>query len=151
MSIFDKLHHICIVVADIEKVQAYYEAIGIGPWQDYPPLSAYAELKVPNEAALSSLRFKFANLSNFQLQLCQPGPEDGPQRRFLDTKGEGVFHLGFDVPDCDAAEKEGAASGLFSLMRGRRQDHSGFIFFDTAKDAGVVLEIRSSPAPVAKN
>ncbi|MCA0419788.1 MAG: VOC family protein [Proteobacteria bacterium] len=150
MSIFDKLHHICIVVADIDKTQAYYESIGIGPWQEYPPLSAYAELEVPNEAAFSSLRFKFVNLSNFQLQLCQPGPEDGPQRRFLDTKGEGVFHVGFDVPDCDAAEKEGAASGLSSLMRGRRSDRSGFTFFDTAERAGVVLEIRSSPAPRPK-
>ena len=147
MRVFDTLHHLCIVVHDLDASAAYYTALGIGPWQDYPPLSAYAELDVPSEAAFKGLRFKFVNIANMQLQLCQPGPEDGPQRRFLDTKGEGVFHLGFDVADCDAAETASAALGLATLMRGRRADRSGFTFFDTADQAGVVLEIRSSPAP----
>ncbi len=147
-SIFNTLHHICVVVRDIERTAAYYESIRIGPWQDYPPLSAYAELDLPNPAAFKGLRFKFVNLDNVQLQLCQPGEEDGPQRRFLETHGEGVFHLGFDVADCDGAEKQGLALGLESLMRGRRDDRSGFTFFDTAREAGVVLEIRS--IPVAK-
>ncbi|MDH7804577.1 VOC family protein [Rhizobium sp. AN70] len=151
MGIFDKLHHICIVVHDAEKTAAYFTTLGVGPWQDYPPLAAYRELGVPSEESFKGLKFKFINLANFQLQLCQPGPEDGPQRRFLDSHGEGVFHLGFDVPDCDEAEKTGLAVGLASLMRGRRDDRSGFTFFDTAEKAGVVLEVRSSPVPARKS
>ena len=149
-QIFHTLHHLCIVVHDVEKTAAYYASVGIGPWLDYPPLSAYAELDVPNPAAFEGLKFKYVNLDNVQLQLCQPGAEDGPQRRFLDTHGEGVFHLGFDVPDCDAAEQAGFAQGLAPLMRGRRADRGGFTFFDTMREAGVVLEVRSSPAPSAK-
>jgi|UPI00036DD618 hypothetical protein len=30
------------------------------------------------------------------------------QRRFLDAYGEGVLHLGFDVSECDEADKTGA-------------------------------------------
>jgi methylmalonyl-CoA/ethylmalonyl-CoA epimerase len=150
-DIFNALHHICIVVHDVEKSAAYYALLGVGPWQDYPPLSSYAELDVPNLDAFRGLKFKFVNLENVQLQLCQPNEENCPQRRFLDIRGEGVFHLGFDVPDCDASEKTGAALGLVSLMRGRRDDRSGFTFFDTSEKAGVVLEIRSSPAPSNKN
>ncbi|WEA27904.1 MULTISPECIES: hypothetical protein [Rhizobium] len=30
------------------------------------------------------------------------------QHRFLDAYGEGVLHLGFDVPECDEADKTGA-------------------------------------------
>lgn len=148
-QIFQTLHHLCIVVHDVEKTAAYYASVGIGPWLDYPPLSAYVEIDVPNPAAFKGLKFKYANLGNVQLQLCQPGAEDGPQRRFLDTQGEGVFHLGFDVPDCDAAEQAGITQGLAPLMRGRRADRSGFTYFDTAREAGVVLEVRSSPAPSA--
>ena len=144
------LHHLCIVVHDVEKTAAYYASVGVGPWLDYPPLSAYAELDMPNPAAFKGLKFKYIDLGNVQLQLCQPSTEDGPQRRFLDTHGEGVFHLGFDVPDCDAAEQAGFAQGLAPLMRGRRADRSGFTYFDTAREAGVVLEVRSSPAPSAK-
>ena len=146
------LHHICIVVHDVEKTAAYYTSIGIGPWQDYPPFStsAFAELDPPDLAAFTGLKFKFVKLGALELQICQPNEENGPHRSFLDTHGEGVFYLGFDVPDCDAAEKVGFAQGLAPLMRGRRADGSGFSFFDTAREAGVVLEIRSNPAPSAK-
>jgi hypothetical protein len=43
---------------------------------------------------------------NIQLQLCQPSDHRSPQRVHLETRGEGVFHLGFEVPDADAAESE---------------------------------------------
>ena len=64
---------------------------------------------------------------------------------FLDERGEGVFHLGFTVPNVDAAEAAQQDNGIAVLMRGRLHDHSGFTYFDTAdKSAGVVLEIRQS-------
>lgn len=144
--IFDTLHHICVVVHDIEKAKAYYQSIGIGPWQDYPPLSEYTELSVPSTEAFHQMIYKSANISNMQIQLCQPSKLDSPQRRFLDTHGEGVFHLGFEVPDCDAGEAAGKTNELAVLMRGRRSNGSGFTYFDTAERAGgVVLEIRQSP------
>jgi len=36
---FTKLHHLCVVVADIDRAQRFYESVGIGPWIDYPPLA----------------------------------------------------------------------------------------------------------------
>jgi catechol 2,3-dioxygenase-like lactoylglutathione lyase family enzyme len=144
-AIFRTIHHVCIVVRDIDKTAAYYASIGIGPWHDYPPLANYAELDVPDRDAFTHLRFKFAHLDKAQIQLCQPGSKDSPQRRFLDEHGEGVFHIGFDVADCNDSEKAARALGLPVLMRGRRADGSGFTFFATAEHAGgVVLEIRSS-------
>ena len=147
---FTTLHHVCIVVRDAAATAASYESLGVGPWHDYPPLVAYEELDVPDLDGFRGLVFKFATLGNVQLQVCQPGMDDSPQRRFLDAHGEGVFHLGFDVADCDAGEAAGHAMGLATLMRGRRADRSGFTFFDTAARAGgIVLEVRSSPAPSA--
>jgi catechol 2,3-dioxygenase-like lactoylglutathione lyase family enzyme len=145
MNIFDKMHHVCIVVRDIEKSRAYYESIGIGPWREYPPLSEYTDLQVPSPSAFTKMRYQVCDLANMQLQLCEPPNEDCPQRRFLDEKGEGVFHLGFEVADCNAAESAGVAGGLEVKMRGRRGNGSGFTYFDTADRAGVILEIRASP------
>jgi methylmalonyl-CoA/ethylmalonyl-CoA epimerase len=145
-DIFKKLHHVCIVVRDIEKAVAYYQSVGIEPWHDYPPLAQFTELDVPNPEAFRGMTYKYTNIANVQIQLCQPGELDSPQRRFLGRHGEGVFHLGFEVPDCDAGEKAGRAMGLNVLMRGRRPNRSGFTYFDTAAQAGgVVLEIRASP------
>jgi catechol 2,3-dioxygenase-like lactoylglutathione lyase family enzyme len=138
---FRQLHHICIVVHDLDKSVAWYESAGIGPWQDYPPLTEFTDLQVPNAQAFHGLRYKFVNLDNVQVQLCQPPALDCPQRRFLDEHGEGVFHIGFES-DVDAAVEQTAAVGIDVLMRGQRTNGTGFVYFDTRDRAGVVLLAR---------
>ena len=145
MNIFRSLHHVCIVVRDIDKAVAYYDSVGIGPWHPYPPLQQFTELTGYDRDVFLAMKYKYANIDNVQIQLCQPGSGDSEQRRFLDSHGEGVFHLGFVVPDCDAGEAAGKDLGLKVLMSGRRPDRTGFTYFDTAGPAGVVLEIRASP------
>lgn len=146
MTPFRHLHHICLVVHDIDGTQAYYESIGVGPWQEYPPLTEYTDLDVPNPQAFTEMIYRVVDLENVQLQLCQPPLLDCPQRRFLDRHGEGVFHLGFER-DVDEALAQGASLGLSVLMRGQRPDGSGFVYFDTQDEAGVVLETRRSRDP----
>ena len=103
------------------------------------------ELKVPNVDAFMGLRFRFCNLENIQLQLCEPGPGASAPRAFLDTHGEGVFHLGFTVPDLDMGEADAATLGLSPWMRGRLPDRTGFTYFNTRdQGAGVTLEIRAN-------
>lgn len=145
-SIFRSLHHVCIVVRHLERAVAYYQKLGIGPWFDYPKGEAYVDFEVPNEAASKAMRYKCCDLDNVQIQLCEPSALDSPQRRFLDAHGEGVYHLGFEVPDRDAAEARARALGLPVIASGRRADGSGFAYFDTRAGAGVTLEIRKTPA-----
>jgi methylmalonyl-CoA/ethylmalonyl-CoA epimerase len=140
---FRELHHICIVVRDIDASVAFYESIGIGPWQDYPPLTEYTRLAVADRDAFHALKYKIVNLGNVQLQLCQPPELDCAQRRFLDSRGEGVFHIGFES-DVDEAAVAARGLGLDVLARGQRDDGSGFIYFDTADRAGVVLLARKT-------
>jgi catechol 2,3-dioxygenase-like lactoylglutathione lyase family enzyme len=146
-SLFNKLHHLCLVVHDIDKTQAAYEAIGIAPWVEYPPLAEYEELQVPSKPGFLGLKYRICNLPNVQLQLCQPGSEPTPQRLHLDSKGEGVFHVGFEVPDADAAEAQAGALGLPVLMRGRRANRTGFTYYDSADTAGVTLLTRATNLP----
>lgn len=141
---FQKLHHVCIVVHDIDKTQAYYESIGIGPWVAYPPLSEYEDLQVPSRDGFMAMQYRICNLPNIQLQLCQPDHNPSPQRLHLDAKGEGVFHLGFEVPDADAAQ---ASLPMPVLMQGRRANRTGFTYYDTADEAAVVLLTRATNRP----
>jgi catechol 2,3-dioxygenase-like lactoylglutathione lyase family enzyme len=140
---FQTLHHICIVVPDIDRAVEYYESIGIGPWRDYPPLSEYTELSVESVAAFHAMKYKIVDLANVQLQLCEPPEIDCPQRRFLDAHGAGVFHIGFEA-EIDKAVTDAEAVGLDVLMRGQRPDGSGFVYFDTLDAAGVVLVNRKT-------
>jgi methylmalonyl-CoA/ethylmalonyl-CoA epimerase len=148
-SPFTELHHVCIVVRDLERAVAFYESLGMGPWFDYPKGGKYLEFEVPDRAASDAMRYKCLQLANVQLQLCEPGAGDSPQKRFLEQHGEGVYHLGFEVPDRDAAEAQGRAFGLPVIARGKRADGSGFAYFDTRRQAGVVLEIRKTAAESA--
>ena len=143
-NIFGNPHHICIVVKDIEKTKSYYESIGIGPWTEYPPLVEYTQLNVEDEAGFLSTRFVFTQIGDLQLQLAQPGDGKSHYKDFLETKGEGVFHIGFAVDDVDAAEGELTGGGMKVLASGRRDDGSGFSYLDTRQEAGVTLLVRQT-------
>ena len=72
-EVFDKLHHISIVVRDAEKAQKYYESIGIGPWVEYPPMKEYVKINVPDENGFYNLKIKCVQIGPIQLQLVEPG------------------------------------------------------------------------------
>lgn len=144
-KVFNKLHHISIVVRDAEKTQRYYESIGIGPWVDYPPMKEYVKINVPDENGFYNLKIKCAQIGPIQLQLVEPGEGDSLYKDHLQEKGEGVFHLGFEVDDISATDSVIEAMGLEVLSSGRREDSSGFSYLKTAARAGVVLLVRQSP------
>lgn len=141
---FGKPHHICIVVKDIEKTKSYYESIGIGPWVEYPPLVEYTKLNVIDKKGFFDTRFVYTHIGNLQLQLAQPGEGKTIYKDFLETKGEGVFHIGFEVHDIDTVEKQLTEDGLKVLASGRRDDGSGFSYLDTREKAGVTLLVRQT-------
>lgn len=146
MSPFNRLHHVCVVVNDMDRAIAYYESLGVGPWHHFPSLQAFAQdLQAPSTEDFLKLPYRFCQLENVQLQLCAPPTGNTPQRRHLDTFGEGVFHLGFQVEQCNAAELAAVDLGLGLLLRGRLPNGHGFSYFDTSEaGAGVILQVRST-------
>ncbi len=141
---FSKPHHICIVVKDIERTKRYYESIGIGPWMDYPPLVEYTKLKVMDEQGFFATRFVYTQVGNLQLQLAQPGDGKTIYKEFLEKNGEGVFHIGFEVENIEAVDKQLRDDGMNVLASGRRDDGSGFSYLDTRGQAGVTLLVRQT-------
>jgi methylmalonyl-CoA/ethylmalonyl-CoA epimerase len=141
---FGKPHHICIVVNDIEKTKSYYESIGIGPWIEYPPLVEYTKLNVIDEEGFFASRFVYTKIGDLQLQLVQPGEGKTIYKEFLEKNGEGVFHIGFEVADINTVEKQLTDNGMKILASGRRDDGSGFSYYDTRQHAGVTLLIRQT-------
>lgn len=142
---FSVLHHLSIVVADIDKATRYYEAIGIGPFTEYPPMSEYVKIEVPDEEGFYNLTIRCAQIGPVQLQLIQPGAGRSLYKDHLEKNGEGVFHLGFVVDDIDASEQTVRDMGIEVISSGRRENGSGFAYLGTAPEAGVTLLIRQSP------
>lgn len=142
---FKKLHHISIVVRDAEKTQKFYESIGIGPWVDYPPMKEYVKINVPDEKGFYNLKIKCTQIGPVQLQLIEPGDGESLYKDHLKEKGEGVYHIGFEVDDINITNAEIETMGLKILSSGQRENGSGFSYLETASKAGVVLLVRQSP------
>ena len=142
---FSTLHHLSLVVRDIDAAERFLESIGVGPFFDYPPMSEYTKLDVPDREGFFNTVIRWVQIGPVQLQLVQPGEGRSIYKDFLEKNGEGVFHLGFVVPDIDAAEAGIKDSGLKVISRGRRANGSGFAYFDTADQCGVTLLVRQSP------
>jgi methylmalonyl-CoA/ethylmalonyl-CoA epimerase len=142
---FATLHHLSLVVRDIDAAVRFLESVGIGPFFEYPPMTEYTQLNVPDPEGFLNTVIKCVQIGPVQLQLVQPGQGRSIYKDFLEKNGEGVFHLGFVVPDIDRAEAEVKAMGLDVLSSGRRANGSGFAYFDTAGQCGVTMLVRQSP------
>jgi catechol 2,3-dioxygenase-like lactoylglutathione lyase family enzyme len=142
---FSQLHHIAIVVSDLEKAVEYYTSLGLGPFESYPPITEYTEVNVPDKPAFYNLKIKAAQIGPVALQLVEPGEGKTIYGDYLKQRGEGVFHLGFVVNDIEQDETVLKEKGLKVLSSGRRVDGSGFTYFDTSEIGGLNLLIRQNP------
>jgi len=143
-SPFSQLHHVTVVVKDIERAVKFYSSVGIGPFVA-PDSHVFPKKTLWGEPITFKLIIKEAQIGSAVLQLVQHVKGEGLYKEFADNRGEGVQHLGFTVDDIDMAEKKAVKLGLKVSQRGRREDGSGYTYFDTEEPGGVVLEIRQDP------
>lgn len=141
-SPFSQVHHITIVVKDIEKAIKFYELVGIRPFRIHPN---YENINYKEKPGLFKI-VKVAKMGQFELQLVQPNEQESLQKTFLKQKGEGVQHIGFVVDDIDKEEAKLKELGLEVIESKRKPDGSGHAFFDTESIAGVTLLIRQNPS-----
>jgi len=97
-----KLHHIALVVRDIDKAVAYFKSLGIAV--------EGREVKFPE--AEPAIRAKFIQVGPTPLEFIQPVRGPSSYREFLDNKGEGLHHVAFAVADLDEEVKKLKAKGV---------------------------------------
>jgi len=143
-SPFSQLHHVTVVVKDIERVVKFYSSVGLGPFVS-PEKHVFANKTLRGKPLTHKLLIREAQIGPAVLQLVQHVEGEDVYKEFIDKRGEGVQHLGFVVDNIDKAEEQAVEMGLKVTQRGRREDGSGFSYFDTEEHAGVILELRQDP------
>lgn len=140
-----KLHHVGVAIRDIDKAVEYYQSLGIATFK--PEIlfesSNFADFKVNGKPPKTSVtaRIIFVQVGPIQLELVQPVEGELPQKAFLTSRGEGVNHIAFTVDDLDREAAKLVEKGIKIIITGRRQDGSGFAYFDTRKVGNVIIEL----------
>jgi len=94
---FSKPWDMAVLVRDIDMAAKRLEALGIGPFiQGQPPRGAEG-LYYRGKPLISNSRVLIMRIGNMQLELIQPDDKPNPWAEFLNTKGEGIHHIGFQV------------------------------------------------------
>ncbi len=116
------LHHICIVVKDIDKAVKYYQSLGI------------ATMKPEFENKDLKLRFVYVNET--PIEFVQPLTKESTFQKFLDDEGEGMHHLCFSVDDLAKETAKLTKKGV-KVLGGTTQ-----ISFDTREVGNCILELK---------
>lgn len=138
-ALLPEVGQIGVVVKDIDKtIEFFSSTFGIGPWRT-------TELS-PTEDEIASgvlpyrVRLGFADLGPVQLELIQVVEGRTIHSDFLESKGEGLHHLGFYVSNMDEMLAELERRGI-DVLFGARRPRLGFAYLDTAAVGGVILEL----------
>jgi methylmalonyl-CoA/ethylmalonyl-CoA epimerase len=127
------------VVADIEKACRYYESIfGTGPFSEVIDVNMDGAL-LRGKPVDTSIRVAFVQSGDVQIELIQPTQGKNLYTEFLETRGEGIHHLGYQVEDMatmKAVFAEKVGEPIFSRDMGVME----FAYFDTSEVGGLMIE-----------
>jgi methylmalonyl-CoA/ethylmalonyl-CoA epimerase len=94
-----KLHHVAVVVADLDEALARYRTLGFSGGERF----VLAEQAVEVATLRSGTGW---------IELIRPTDPDGPIARYLAKRGEGVHHVAYAVPDLVAALSDLETAGI---------------------------------------
>lgn len=127
----EKLDHIGIAVADIEKVRPFFTDVLQGV--------------VTFEGSVEPMKLQICKIraGGVIVELVQPLPGEESVTRFLAKRGQGLHHICFGVGDLAAAQRELAGRGYVAIWDTPRVGAGGrLVNFLHPKDThGVLIEI----------
>lgn len=124
------LHHVAVVVADLDEALARYRTLGFSEGERF----VLAEQAVEVATLRSGTGW---------IELIRPTDPDGPIARYLAKRGEGVHHVAYAVPDLRAALDALQATGIRLIDAAPRVGAHGWriAFVHPESCAGVLTEL----------
>jgi methylmalonyl-CoA/ethylmalonyl-CoA epimerase len=98
-----EVDHVAIAVRDLDAAIKWYE-------EAFGATVAHREL-VERDGVEEAL----LSVADSYIQLLTPSRDDSTVARFLETRGEGIHHVGYRVADCAAALEEVVATGARAI------------------------------------
>lgn len=139
---FSRLCDIGIVVKHLDKTVKRLEALGIGPFVPARPPRGAEGLYYHGKPLESNYRARIMRVGNMQLEIIQPDDKPNPWTEFLNTQGEGIHHIGFQVDDVEQAVSRLTGLGAEVPFFGKINGKVGAAYVDL-KIANLFFELTS--------
>jgi methylmalonyl-CoA epimerase len=126
----EQLDHIGILVRHLTAAASLYQRLGL------PEIGR-------ETLAQENIRIAFVPVEEIRIELMEPLVATGSLDRFLASRGEGIHHLAFEVPDIEAALARARAAGARLIDESpRRGAHGARVAFIHPSSAhGVLIEL----------
>ena len=140
-----KIVQIAIVVRDVEKyAKNYAEFFGVEvPEIIISETEDKAKTRYHGRPTKARVKQAFFHFDNISLELLEPVGSPSTWKEFLDSNGEGVHHIAFEIKDMDDQIAEMQDRGVILIQQGRWTDYSGgrYAYFDSNAQLAVILEL----------
>ena len=138
----DVICQVGLIVRDIEKsARAYADLFGVEVpnWFLTDP-EEKAHTRYHGQPTQGQAKLAFFQLGSISLELIQPVGGPSTWQEFLDTHGEGVHHIAFQIKGMDEQVAILEKKGMPLVQRG---DYTGgcYSYIDSTPQLGVVLEL----------
>jgi len=130
-----KINHVAIAVNNIEEAAKFYKnVLGLN----------LSDVEV---VAAQKTRAGFFRIGESNIELVQPAEPDSPLVKFLETKGQGIHHICFEVNDIEAEVKALLKKGATMVdQKPRPGTHQTKVAFVHPKSSsGVLIELCELP------
>ncbi len=125
-----RVHHIALVVRRLD------DALPL--WRDVLGLPLEAVLPVASDG----VRIAFLPVGESKVELVEPVEPDTGVARFLETRGEGLHHVCFEVPDLTRALADLSAKGVDLVDAAPRPGAEGPVaFLHPRSTQGLLIEL----------
>jgi methylmalonyl-CoA/ethylmalonyl-CoA epimerase len=108
-----EVDHVAIAVRDLDAAIGWYAAT-------FDARVAHREV-VERDGVEEAL----LAVADSYIQLLTPTRDDSPVARYLETRGEGIHHVGYRVEDCAAALKQAVEAGARAIDEAPRPGSRG--------------------------
>ena len=144
-----RVDEICLVTRDRQRTAEALARLGVWPWRfmEINPDNT-AEQTYRGKAAPFSIRVGFATVGETVFELMEPMDENSIFAEHLNSKGEGLHHVSFNLNGRPWNERIEAfkARGFEPVQSGLWMGAVRFAFFDTEAATGMSFETYQYPA-----
>lgn len=132
-----------IIVEDVEEsARNWAKFLGL----ENPPSISVASghelnpTQFMGKPSVATAKLAFFQLDNITIELIEPDDHASTWREFLETKGEGIHHIAFNVEDMDSRVKSFTASGIPMVQHGGWETGE-YSYMDGSEKLALIIEL----------